>query len=50
MIKCWRIELKLVDQSGDGKGDIKVTVQAAQSFCPGQFGNTWHSSQSEYSA
>lgn len=50
MIKCWRAELKMADpESGRGKGDLKVTIQAAQSFCPSRSGSTWHSSQSKSS-
>ncbi|XP_050731175.1 mediator of RNA polymerase II transcription subunit 16-like [Eriocheir sinensis] len=44
MIKCWRAELKLVEQYKGGKGDIKVSVQAAQSFCPAMSNTTWHTS------
>ncbi|KAK7072743.1 hypothetical protein SK128_001952 [Halocaridina rubra] len=46
IIKCWRAELKLQDMdSGGGKKDIKVTIQAAKSFCPYRSGTAWHNNQ-----
>ncbi|XP_066982892.1 mediator of RNA polymerase II transcription subunit 16 [Macrobrachium rosenbergii] len=46
VIKCWRAELKLPDPDyGGGKRDIKVNIQAAQSFCPFRSGTAWHNSQ-----
>ncbi|KAK8403168.1 hypothetical protein O3P69_000988 [Scylla paramamosain] len=44
MIKCWRAELKMLDQAKGSKGDITVTIQAAQSFCPALSNTTWHTS------
>ncbi|KAK3856546.1 hypothetical protein Pcinc_037139 [Petrolisthes cinctipes] len=44
MIKCWRAELKMVEVEG-GKGDLSITIQAAQSFCPSKSGASWHGSQ-----
>lgn len=49
MIKCWRIELKMIEEdSGGGRGDLKVKVQAAQSFCPFRSGMAWHNTQSKH--
>ncbi|XP_037776429.1 mediator of RNA polymerase II transcription subunit 16-like [Penaeus monodon] len=46
IIKCWRIELKMIEEdSGGGRGELKVKVQAAQSFCPFRSGMAWHNTQ-----
>nr|XP_053629509.1 mediator of RNA polymerase II transcription subunit 16-like [Cherax quadricarinatus] len=46
MIKCWRAELKITHQDcAGGKGDLNITIEAAQSFCPFRSSTTWHNSQ-----